>query len=45
MARRAAGAEGVRMATDQYPLEVYRIVWRFLLGDWKGVIDQLTASA
>ena len=30
---------------DMYRVADERIVWRFLLCDWKGLLDQLTASA
>jgi hypothetical protein len=31
-------------AVDMYRVAGGRIVWRFLLCDWKGVMDQLTAG-
>jgi predicted ester cyclase len=31
-------------AVDMYRVAGGRIVWRFLLCDWKGVLDQLTAA-
>lgn len=31
-------------AVDMYRVADGRIVWRFLLCDWKGVLDQLTAA-
>ena len=31
-------------AVDMYRVAGGRIVWRFLLCDWKGVLDQLTAG-
>jgi predicted ester cyclase len=32
-------------AVDMFRVAGGRIVWRFLLCDWKGVLDQLTAAA
>jgi predicted ester cyclase len=32
-------------AVDMFRIAGHRIVWRFLLCDWKGVLDQLTVPA
>jgi predicted ester cyclase len=40
----ATGRKVTYDAVDMYRVADGRIVWRFLLCDWKGVVDQLTAA-
>jgi predicted ester cyclase len=40
----ATGRKVTYDAVDMYRVADGRIVWRFLLCDWKGVLDQLTAA-
>jgi predicted ester cyclase len=40
----ATGRKVTYHAVDMYRVADGRIVWRFLLCDWKGVLDQLTAA-
>lgn len=40
----ATGRKVTYDAVDMFRVAEGRIVWRFLLCDWKGVLDQLTAA-
>jgi len=40
----ATGRKVTYDAVDMYRVAGGRIVWRFLLCDWKGVLDQLTEA-
>ncbi len=40
----ATGRKVTYDAVDMFRVADGRIVWRFLICDWKGVLDQLTAS-
>lgn len=41
----ATGRKVTYDAVDMFRVADGRIVWRFLICDWKGVMDQLTAAA
>jgi predicted ester cyclase len=41
----ATGRKVTYDAVDMFRVADGRIVWRFLICDWKGVMDQLTVAA